>query len=316
YSSHSSRSIHSSDTSDPSAQSQHIGFLWRSRDNRKGRHLLLIKNPNSGDKQTPLHTLVPSYHPSQVLQVVIKTFTTFPYWDISWLVAFIFTLGSVVWVINGFFSWLPLVAPSTEFNGETYYGGGITAFIGAVLFFEIGSILLVLEAINDNTTVCFGWAVEQLLQETTANVNETEHDALQTIRTHGFCHHHHQNRRNLVGRPQDAEAAAAVEANIGDNGNPTARQWQWYPSWHDLRTHYCRELGFLAGASQLFGATVFGVAGFTPLPGIMNHLTPQWRLNAAFWIPQVIGGSGFIASGLLYMLETQEKWWKPAPHLL
>lgn len=100
YSSHLSRSIHSSDTSNSPAESQYIGFLWRSRDNRKGRHLLLIKKHNSGDKQTPLHTLVPSYHPGQVLQVVIKTFTTFPYWDISWLVAFIFTLGSVVWVIN------------------------------------------------------------------------------------------------------------------------------------------------------------------------------------------------------------------------
>lgn len=72
------------------------------------------------------------------------------------------------------------------------------------------------------------------------------------------------------------------------------------------------DLGFLAGAAQLFGATVFGTAGFTALPGIMNHLQPQWRLNAAYWIPQVIGGSGFIVSSTLYMLETQQRWWKPA----
>jgi hypothetical protein len=83
-----------------------------------------------------------------------------------------------------------------------------------------------------------------------------------------------------------------------------------------LRTHYIHELGFLAGCAQLFGATVFGVSGFTALPGINNHLTPQWRLNAAYWIPQVVGGSGFIVSSTLYMLETQQKWWKPAPHLL
>ena len=30
-------------------------------------------------------------------------FTYFPVWDVSWLVAVTFTVGSMVWVINGFF---------------------------------------------------------------------------------------------------------------------------------------------------------------------------------------------------------------------
>lgn len=87
-------------------------------------------------------------------------FTYFPYWDISYLVAVIFTIGSVIWVINGFFAWLPLVRPGSEFHNEVLYGGGITAFIGATVF-EIGSILLVLEAINVNQEGCFGWAVDR-----------------------------------------------------------------------------------------------------------------------------------------------------------
>lgn len=129
---------------------------------------------------------------------------------------------------------------------------------------------------------------------------------LKTIDASSICHHHHANRRNLIGKPLSS-----------NQETPTGKkQWQWFPTWQDLRKHYIHEIGFLAGAAQLVGATVFGVAGFTALPGIANQLTPQWRLNAAYWIPQVVGGSGFIVSSALYMLETQEKWWKPAPRIL
>lgn len=79
----------------------------------------------------------------------------YPYWDISWLVATIFTLGSVVWVINAFFSYLPLAQPQTVFNNEVLVGGGVTAFIGATIF-EIGSILLMIEAVNETKSGCFG----------------------------------------------------------------------------------------------------------------------------------------------------------------
>lgn len=200
------------------------------------------------------------------------------------------------------------MAPSTEFDGEVYYGGGITAFIGAIIFFEFGSILLIFEAINANRSGCFGWAVEQLVDN-----ERSGKPKLQVVASRHHCHHHHQNRRNFVGKPS---ATTSVEAQPDPSGAKDEKQWQWFPSWHDLRTHYIHELGFLAGCAQLFGATVFGVSGFTALPGINNNLTPQWRLNAAYWIPQVVGGSGFIVSSTLYMLETQQKWWKPAPQLL
>jgi hypothetical protein len=202
------------------------------------------------------------------------------------------------------------VAPSTEFSGEIYYGGGITAFIGAIVFFETGSILLIIEAVNANNAGCFGWAVEQLGHDEKGGQAGYRIQA----NTH-HCHHHHQNKRNFVGKPSSntLEEVRPESNRIRTNGD---KQWQWFPTWHDLRTHYFHELGFLAGLAQLTGATIFGVAGFTALPGIQNHLTPQWRLNAAYWIPQVVGGTGFIVSGTLYMLETQQKWWKPAPKLL
>jgi hypothetical protein len=91
-------------------------------------------------------------------------FSTYPYWDVSYLVAIIFTLGSVVWCINAFFVWLPLQDPSTEFSGEITDAGGITAFIGATIF-EIGSVLLMIEAVNENRADCFGWALEEVLEE-------------------------------------------------------------------------------------------------------------------------------------------------------
>lgn len=71
-------------------------------------------------------------------------------------------------------------------------GGGITAFIGATIFF-FGSVLLMLEALNENKAGCFGWAVYQTL--------EHEKAAFIAPDVTG-CTHHHQNRLNLVGKSQ------------------------------------------------------------------------------------------------------------------
>lgn len=54
------------------------------------------------------------------------------------------------------------------------------------------------------------------------------------------------------------------------------------------------------------------ISGFTALPPIYSRLTSTAALNGAFWLPQVIGGTGFIVSGTLFMLETQQKWYLPA----
>jgi len=116
-------------------------------------------------------------------------FTHYPIYDVSYLVAFIFTLGSVVWVINSFFVWLPLQLPSSEFSGEIADAGGITAFIGATIF-VIGSVLLMLEAVNEERADCFGWAVEEVFEQG---------ESLVRVRPDG-CRHHHRNTKNLVGK--------------------------------------------------------------------------------------------------------------------
>ena len=90
------------------------------------------------------------------------------------------------------------------------------------------------------------------------------------------------------------------------------RSWVWFPSTQEFKSHYLRELGFLACLAQLTGASVFWISGFTALPGINNKLGSQGLLNGIYWAPQIVGGTGFIISGMLFMLETQSKWYKPA----
>jgi hypothetical protein len=58
-------------------------------------------------------------------------------------------LGSAVWVVNGFFVFLPELTTSVELNSTA---GGWTAFVGGTLF-EIGAYLMCLEALNRKTEV-------------------------------------------------------------------------------------------------------------------------------------------------------------------
>ena len=74
------------------------------------------------------------------------------------------------------------------------------------------------------------------------------------------------------------------------------RSWVWFPSAHDLISHYLCELGFLACLAQFFGASIFWISGFTALPGINNKIS-QGLLDGIYWTPQIVGGTGFIISG-------------------
>jgi hypothetical protein len=228
-------------------------------------------------------------------------FTLFPYWDVSWLVAVVFTLGSVLWVINAFFVWLPLVQPTTEFPGEIAVAGGWSAFLGATIF-ELGSVLLMIEAVNANRTGCFGWALEQV-------VEDLEGEKTKIRAKPGGCEHHHVNRKNFVGQgpaegalskpttEENTAKASASQPSLDNNATSSDRRtWQWYPSWHDLKKHYLFELGFLACSFQMFGATVFWISGFTAIPQIQAMLPNQAALNEGYWVPQIVGGTGFIIS--------------------
>ncbi len=204
--------------------------------------------------------------------------------------------------MNGFFGFLPVLSPSSAFPGEATWASGLTALVGATVF-EFGSVLLMIEAVNENRTDCFGWAIE-----------ETADGLRQVVREH-HCRHHHSQKGNLVSLSPTHSSRHA--SDDGNDGKPDwkSRRWSWWPTWYELRTHYFKEIGFLACLSQFIGATVFWISGFTVLPPILNSFSTA-ATNGAFWLPQVIGGTGFIVSSTLFMIEVQPRWYIPAPSVL
>ena len=53
----------------------------------------------------------------------------------------------------------------------------------------------------------------------------------------------------------------------------------------------------------------------TGLPGVIPNLLtdpPTAITDVFFWTPQVVGGTGFIVSSLLLMIECQRRWWLPS----
>jgi hypothetical protein len=82
---------------------------------------------------------------------------------------------------------------------------------------------------------------------------------------------------------------------------------------------------------QLFAATIFWISTLTGLPGVIRGLYDEDGsvaiIDVFYWTPQgtstkgdceitlktrtVVGGSGFIISSLILMLEVQERWYIP-----
>jgi hypothetical protein len=185
--------LHSSSASSASsALVNGLRLLYRSRDARKGRHALLL--PPSRDIFFSLP--VPTNSIRSTLHGISLMFTRFPIWDISYLVAIFFTIGSLTWCVNGFLVFLPLIGYG-DGKGVIYAAGWI-AWVGATIF-ELGSVLLVLEAVNAGREWCFGWAV----QERMAVIEEVVAGKRWMVsRDIDGCVHHHCEKRSLFKKPK------------------------------------------------------------------------------------------------------------------
>ncbi|GAW25465.1 putative integral membrane protein [Rosellinia necatrix] len=248
-----------------------VSGIWRrygSRDNRKGRHAVVI-SPQDAARHGVSHPRRTDAL-GEILRGIWTMAARYPVFDVSYDVAVIFTLGSVVWVINGFFAWLPAQWPSTEFGGEVGAGTGVTAFLGATIF-EVGSVLLMLEAVNEKRTDCFGWAIEEAMESHGLSIRPDP----------GGCAHHHSVRCGLLTM---ASGAGTEAGEIGTGRED--RRWEWWPAWSELETHYARDIGFLASLSQFLGASVFWISGLTALPSIHDRLSAPVA-NGVYWLPQV-----------------------------
>ncbi|KAF8217712.1 hypothetical protein K438DRAFT_1952590 [Mycena galopus ATCC 62051] len=231
---------------------------WTSRDHRKNRHL--ATDPRTGRPRRSVGTLQKLANMGRI-----------EYWNISWWVSIAFTVGSIVWVINGFIAFLPFVNTHVA---KDDVGGGWTAWLGATIF-EIGSLFGLLEAWNRGDAADFGWSVKKLMH------SELPDDPDNSTDTPG------------------SETAAAPK-----------KKWIWFST----DGKYFHELGFLAAFVQYWAATIFWISGFTAIPTIQTAIMPkQGLLDGVFWTPQVIGGTGFIIASTIMMIETQQKWYLPAP---
>lgn len=275
-----------------------IYHIWRSRDNRKGRHALAL-TPSarasaaaavSGGTR-PLRTTTTA---RATLDGISRMFLRFPAWDVSYDVAAIFTLGSAVWVLNGFLVLLPSVQPAGSWAGEAAWGGGVSAAVGASIF-EAGSVLLMLEAVNENRSDCFGWALEQALgagrhrddDDDDGGGGEGEGPLVLLRREKSRCRHHHRDKGAFLTTRRDVDGDTGIGRDQTENSNAAAaRRWAWWPSWHELRTHYLHDIGFLACLSQMIGATIFWISGFTGLPQVLGVLSVPAE-NGIYWLPQV-----------------------------
>lgn len=233
---------------------------WASRSSRKNRY-----SPKEVDIHHPYGQLDVESSDEQKHEVhrtanvrakhIHSSFKLHLSWDVSFWVAVIFTLGSVAWVINGFLLYLPLLNEGPDQSVQA----AAWAFVGGTLF-NVGSYLMVVEALNTGHGTLFGPAVEDMFE-------------------HG---------------------QKAV-----DPGGETFHWWG-RGSWRDL--------GYLASTIQLFAATVFWISTITGLPGVIPGFPAASSVaitDIFFWTPQVIGGTGFVISSLLLMIETQSKWYKP-----
>ncbi|KAF7338729.1 hypothetical protein MSAN_02195100 [Mycena sanguinolenta] len=121
-------------------------LAWTSRDHRKHRHL--AANPKTGRPRQRANT----FHK-------LGNMTRIEYWNISWWVAVAFTLGSIIWVVNGFIVFLPLINTHVPYSAD---GAGWSAWVGATVF-EFGAVFGLWEAWNRGDVAQFGWNVEMLL---------------------------------------------------------------------------------------------------------------------------------------------------------
>ncbi|KAJ5162799.1 uncharacterized protein N7500_004629 [Penicillium coprophilum] len=286
-----------------------IERLWRSRDNRKGRHAIRVDTEalphETGIKVPPLTRSF-----SAVAKIILKMVTYVPYWDVSYLVAMSFTIGSAVFIINGFFVWLPLADRKTEFHGEIDVAGGWTGFVGATIF-EIGGVLLMLEAFNTNHTGCFGWALQTVVEKSVEEGSPTmqsrslhrSYRGVSIIRP--ITNHFSEKNTFIMVAAVSIIMLVTVPIFIGMAQATLVRPQMAGHSGGSLRSSFI----------LFVSATIFWIGAIVGVPGIFNHLS-KGVLDGLYWGTTTLGGLGFTVSSYMYMLETQSRWYIPAWHIL
>lgn len=238
--------------------------------------------------------------------------TQFPYWDVSWWIAVLFTVGCALFVVCGIFQWFPMVSQSDKLEDDDLTPG-VAAFVGATLF-AFGGVLLVVEATNENQTGCFGWAISQTydqvrsgnesddVSELRLDREESQSLRVQPLVQHSCQHLHSGDRIHNVYL-------------LHEQHPEVARTWEWWPTWNELKTHYVYDIGFLASSILALGTIIFWVSGIMSLPQINQNVSLE-TMFATYWLAYLVGGLHFVTASILYMVETQDRWYMPNPRAL
>lgn len=270
-------------------QAPHVMWEWNSRNHRKGIFPYVVDKSNVNIKRPPFT----SY---RWLGLDIG--------NISWWIAVLFLVGSIAWCLNG-------VSSFCFFNDDGQQAQDFeawTAFAGGTLFW-IGAILSYIESINPHPDITFGHEV----------TSELGHVIQPLIGRRGRRRHFGK----FVAAPGNPKADSdQTDTPTTNSDADPKRSWSWIIP-HDSVLHP-PAVGFVANVIQLYGATVFqasvimGLSGVLPpestdsrpASGVLPYNTKiDWM--AGYWGCQIYASPGFIISGIMFMLETQKKWYKP-----
>jgi hypothetical protein len=327
---------------DPTDSSRDVGILWRSRDNRKGRNSIIVPRtslayPNLPPKNQPVY----SASLRGVGRNLYRMAFTFPYWDMAFWSGWSYTWGSVLFVIDGTWAWIPF-GWDVDLGGISEYGVGILFFIGALLY-QLGAVMAYLEAVNEGSF--HGSAMKRFLDG-----HETDQKKLLDEKIHHFFGHFNplHTKKHREAEQAEEQALASVDPEAGWKAihrherpgsvypaekGPAPRRggvdlgeeeegeshaymtWRWWPTWHALKNHHAYEIGYIACSIQLFGATLYSMCGLVALPPVFSALDTKSEYGA-YWFPEVLGSCCFLTASFLFLVETQETWWKIQPNVM
>ncbi|KAI0764700.1 hypothetical protein C8Q74DRAFT_1205533 [Fomes fomentarius] len=251
---------------------------WSSRASRKNRYsqrsvrIAHAQHAPAKGEEPPLHELSSHLRPSfTIVKQRIHHSEGRLKVHLAWDISF---WVAVVFVL-GSTIWVVngfiLFLPLENVGSDEPSAAAWSAFVGGTLF-EVGSYLMYVEALNTGHEELFGLALWNVVGEAASE------DPL------------------IDPRKDDSEGEK----------RPHRFRWIGFGPW--------RELGFLACFIQIWAATIFWVSTITGLPNVIQGLPqdpPTAITDVFYWSPQVIGGTGFVISSLLLMVEVQKRWWLP-----
>lgn len=245
--------------------------------------------------------------------------TRFPVRDMSWIVGISFTIGSAVFVANGFFLLLPLIDPSTDFSVETPYLTPASSVLGTLIFLG-GSWAAVLEALNlkRGMSVTKGIEVEMNASTEIRNATKSEievEEPKSPLHRHSHAHENTQSNPSVPSQshsdinsmqqpesiPSDTASDHEPEPTLALVGSPT---FIYLPSALQFRQTYAHSLVFLSSTIQLLGAIVFTLATITSVPGVIDF-SNFTLVSLTNYLPASLGGLLFLVAAILQILNAK-----------